>query len=379
MKLIYIHTTNIDSQSTSANFVINNAYSLANHHDDVHLFLMNSAATPAEKIIHQKFAAEKPAGLKVWGYHGEETEHFSFYRFVVKHLKNIVNTETVVITRALGLLPHLFLAGRKTYNKLIFESHDFFYDLTIRDDINKRKKYKNHLVEKLFFKRLDGLICLNKHQKALYERYLPQQDIMVFPTGLNPQESENIGKSSYLIYTGSLDESKGLENILQLSQSLNHGYKIWIIGARTQDETERLKLKLDKYQVTDKVEILPWMQKSELRTYFSKAKMGLLPVEETFFNKYLTVPLKLLDYYSHDLPVIATDSALIREWVTDQETGILVDWDEPAQSIKEAEEILTDSNRYEQMVEKVGKKAEQLTWSHRSKNQINYFRRKLSE
>lgn len=377
MQIIYIHTTNIDSQSTSANFVINNSYSLARHHENVILFLMNSSTTPAEKVVREKFSMSKPPSLKIIEYYAEESRHFSFYRFVVNRLKTLANSNTVVITRALGILPHLFLAGRKAYNKLFFETHDFYYDLSIRDDIKKTKNYKNHLIEKLFFKKIDGLICLSKHQKNLYKQYLPRQDIAVFPTGLNPKRQLYSEKSSHFIYSGSLNESKGLENILSLCRHLNNGHKIWIIGARTEQEKKRIHSMFENNHLSDKIEILPWMKKSELGKYFSKAKMGLLPVKHTFFNRHLTVPLKLFDYYSYKLPVIATDSELLREWVTDQETGILVNWDNPEDSINEIEEILANENRYNEMVSNVMKKMKQHTWAERSKNQIKYFKTRL--
>jgi glycosyltransferase involved in cell wall biosynthesis len=338
---------------------------------------MNSSTEPAEKIIEDKFNYKKPPNLTIHDYHGKELEHFSFYRFTIRGLKRLKNKESIVITRALGVLPHLFFAGKKVYNKLFFETHDFFYDLSLRDDVKKLKKLKYSLYERLFFKRLDGLICLNKHQKSLYQEYIPKQDIQVFPTGLKNHDNDTFDQEPYLIYAGSFKESKGFHNILRLAELLNGNHKIWIAGARDEEERKAALQEVQDRNLSHKINILPWMSKSELRKYFSMAKMGLLPVQDTFFNRHLTVPLKLLDYYSYNLPVIATDSALLRDWITNQETGILVQWDTLEESINEIETLLANKSRYNEMVNNVMKKTKQHTWAQRSENQIKYFRKKL--
>ncbi|MBD3276184.1 MAG: glycosyltransferase [Candidatus Marinimicrobia bacterium] len=377
MQIIYIHTTNIDSHSTSANFVINNVYSLADLHDNVHLFIMNSSSESAEKLIEDKFNYRKPPSLTIHDYHGKEDKHFSFYRFTIRELKRIENNESIVVTRTLGMLPHLFFAGRKVYSKIFFETHDFFYDLSLRNDIKRIKKLKYSLFERLFFKRLDGLICLNKYQKALYEKYIPSLDIKVFPTGLKNQTENNLAQEPYLIYAGSFKESKGFHNIFRLAELLNADHKIWIAGARDDNEKNAALEEVQKRNLSHKIDILPWMSKSDLRAYFSRAKMGLLPVSDTFFNRHLTVPLKLLDYYSYNLPIIATDSALLRDWVIDHETGILVQWDNLERSIEAIEKFLTNEDQYDEMVNNVARMTNQHTWAQRSENQIKYFNSKL--
>lgn len=377
MQIIYIHTTDINSHSTSANFVINNAYSLARHDVDVHLFIMNSSQESAAEIVKRKFKFSKPERLTIHDYRGEETEHFAFYRYTIRGLKTLVNSETVVITRTLSMLPHLFIAGRKVYNKLFFETHDFFYDLSIRDDIRRTKRLKYSFFEKLFFRHLDGLICLNKYQKALYEKYLPSQEITIFPTGLNREKTEDVPKEPYLIYAGSFQQAKGLNNVFSLAGMLNGNHKIWVAGARNENEKQQALQEVRRRNLSHKIEILPWMSKSELGIYLDKAKMGILPLEDNFFNKYLTVPLKLLDYFSHNLPVIATDLEIMREWVSDYETGLLINWDSPDAKINGLENILSSQERYSCLTTNVKRKAEDHTWDLRSRNQIAYLQTKL--
>ncbi|MFP4621078.1 MAG: glycosyltransferase [Bacteroidales bacterium] len=297
-----------------------------------------------------------------------------FYWKVALMLKEMADKDTIVITRTPKVLPYLLMIPNRKF-KIYYETHNFFYDLKRRDDLNKKNLslYKNAFQEKISLKKIDGLICLTETQKALWEKYVNLPIHVIYPGMIsavyNPKKFNRIN----LVYTGSLDEVRGIDHILEMACYLPNNYYVYLIGGMQTAEIKRLYEELKEKGVDHKVTITGWLNQAELQKQLSEMHLGLLPLKDNFFNRYLTAPSKLFDYLSHSLPVVASHLPSLEELVQNNNLGILADWNQPDKVAKQIVQLVSDPKLYNKISGTAYAFALEHTWEKRGERIVKTF------
>ncbi len=276
-----------------------------------------------------------------------------------------------ILTRSHGMLPYLS-RWKKNRCKVFFETHDFFLDLNLRSERIKRQWKKKSRIERKYFPRIDGLICLNNSQKELYQKAFPNLSIETFPTGLSQATNKEVGERSGIIYAGSLNSRLGIDILVKLINELKQ-YSFTIVGGKTAKERKEFQELFAGQVLPENVEMTGWLKKSDVLDKISAGRVALLPLEDTFFNKNLTVPLKLLDYIGCATPVIASDFVSVRELISDGKHGYLVKWDDIQSVTQKIESLLNDGEVWAKKSINLQELSKHLTWEERSRRLINYL------
>ena len=100
--------------------------------------------------------------------------------------------------------------------------------------------------------------------------------------------------------------------------------------------------------------------------YLSRTAVGVIPLKDTFFNRYLTSPLKLFDFYSHGIPVIATDLPTNRELIIENKTGVFFEPDNPFDLAQKIDMLFSNSEKLKEMSENIYDFASQYRWKNRA-------------
>jgi hypothetical protein len=259
--LIYIHSTDLGSNDTSTSFVVFNALSIAERGVKVELLVMNSSSkNPIELILEYTGLDSLPETLNVIAHKNRGGSKFTFYFFVRSYIKRKKEGSLVLIS-AHGVLPYIYFF-KDHRHKYIFETHDFFYDLSIRDDSVPKIMNRKSRIERRYFKKLDGMICLNIHQKRLYEERLPELDIEIFPTGIYKIPKLNKERRNRVVYIGSLDWRLGTNRLIKLINNWPKEIELVIIGGKTVKEISQFKQHLG--DLTDNVKITGWLSKPDM-------------------------------------------------------------------------------------------------------------------
>ncbi len=113
------------------------------------------------------------------------------------------------------------------------------------------------------------------------------------------------------------------------------------------------------------IEILPMMPPAELHRHLSQqAGAGLVPIQDNFYNRHLTCPVKALDSMAHHLPVIASDLDSTREVLG--EAGYFVPPDDGEAIRKAIGDLFDDRERFAALSLAAGRRARELDWSRRA-------------
>jgi glycosyltransferase involved in cell wall biosynthesis len=370
MKIIYVHTEPWISNSPGVTFITYNALGIAQNRVETHLIVVNNSNEETDVLLQRIFDIARPSYLSI--HRLDALSHWSFYRQAISIIERLLDDHTTIITRAISFLPHLLWFRRTHRCKILYESHDFYWDLRQRPDIKKKRRWKHSLYERHFIPRTDGLICLQKTQKNLYHCYLPEDfPIVVLRTGIHRLQASDIpSRQNILAYIGSLDPHKGIDNIFKFARHLPHEYTIHILGGKTEAELEAFQSRLSQEGLEEKICISGWLPKSELHSSLAKVKWGLIPLHDTFFNTYLTSPLKLFDFYAHGIPVLVSDLPTLRELVEHGKTGFFVDWTDEASIVRA---LQTSEQEYATMVAHILQRAQDdLLWKQRGRHLLEF-------
>jgi glycosyltransferase involved in cell wall biosynthesis len=370
LKIAYVHTGQWPSNSPSFTFVTLNAIGLSAEFDQSYLFVKKNSEDDINKILLDSFNLLKPSNLSINRiiHNSIINSNLFYYRKVVKILTNLIesNKLDVVITRNSSFLKYLVPLKKKYGVHIYFESHDFYADLSLRDDINVKKKKHSEKNERKYIPHVSGILCLQTAQKKLYNENFPTVKSFVARTGLH--EINNINnEKTYLTYIGSLDKHKGL---LQLLQALNLSKtkpRLLIVGGKSSSEIIEIEKQIENNYNPELVEVTGWIDRNNLANYLKQTAIGIIPLTGTFFNKYLTSPLKLFDYYSYCIPVIATDLPTTRELIIEGKTGLFFEDGNINDLANKIDKLFSNKNIIDNMRSEVYSFANNLLWRNRAR------------
>lgn len=364
MRVIYHHTTEWISNSPSVTFVTYAALGFAKAGFETHLIVRNKSEEETEFILKKIFNVNSNLdNLKIHRINWKNKR--DYYKKSYEIIKGFDEGD-IVISRALTFLPSLIKLKKIGFN-VFFEMHDFYTELFQRYDIKKFKKLKHYTFEKLYFPKLDGIICLQSAQKELVDRNY-RTKTLISKTGINKIADINydeIAARKYLAYIGSFDIHKGVFDLLR-SISKYPEIPLKLIGGKNKNEILKMQELSKEICPENEIIITGWLDKKQLKGELKNVKYGLIPLTNTYFNQYLTSPLKLFDYYSELIPVLVSDLPSLKDLVIDGKTGFFIDW----KNVDYNKLMNIDRENYLKMCEEIKKISQELLWENRSKKLI---------
>ncbi|MDD5321283.1 MAG: glycosyltransferase [Methylococcales bacterium] len=285
--------------------------------------------------------------------------------------------EVLALTRELGVLA-LLLKLRKKFPKLkvIYEAHDYY--LSIRHLKKKRfslSSIRRQWSERILIPKADGLICLTEHQRALYQQWFPKLAIIALSLGcldfpLQPLVEQRRLKRR-IAYIGHLHSYKGLELIFELAGYLKTAnIELHSFGG---NETQVLALqeRADKEGLTGALHFRPFIEPRVLHEILDNdISIGLVPLQDTFYSRYLTCPVKALDFIAHGLPTIASEIPSVREVL--RETGFYCDSKKVSEFADNTIALLDDADAYLLATKASYSRSHELQWRLRAKRILEF-------
>lgn len=382
MKIAYVHNGFWPSQSPCFTFTTMTALALSGQTEKTYFFIRKNAPESPDQVLWKNFSLSLPPNLNIYPISSSRIlkAHNFYYQKVYKSLKTLIGEKqlSAVFSRNTTFLPYLIKLKERFGLPVYFESHDFFADLAIRDDVDTKREREMRL-ERKYLNRLTGLICLHNTQKEIYQKFFPDLKIIVAGTGLLPAPDEPNSVKKHLGYIGSLDKHKGVVQIFKAAARSKVKPSILIIGGKSSQEINQFRLLANKYYSADKVIITGWVDKKKVYSCLTKIRVGILPLEDTFFNRYITSPLKLFDFFSHSIPVIAPDFPTMRELISSKKTGIFYDSHNISEMALAIDQLFGDEELYFSMQNYIDNYKMNLAWSRRAETLIDSMRSDVSD
>ncbi len=238
---------------------------------------------------------------------------------------------------------------------------------------------KNNIFNRFLFKKIKGVITINEAVKQNLEKTFGflKNKIIVCPNGVDSEKGliyDKAGARKKLgldadkkiaVYTGSLQDWKGIETIIESAKELKDILFCFAGGSK------------EDAGLPENVRFVGWRDFKEMPLW--RASADILLATGTRRNEYSylhTSPMKLFEYMASKRPIVASSTPAIMQIVSDEE----VFFHEPDDSSDLARQInLAFENRRlaEEKSERAFQKSKEYSWDKRARRILDFISNKL--
>ncbi len=175
------------------------------------------------------------------------------------------------------------------------------------------------------------------------------------------------------MYVGHMHGDKGIDFLLRVSARLGKmGIKMLFWGGKDRhissfEDTAR------RLGIGESVEFVPFQPPRKMhRALAEKASVCVVMLRDTYYNRYLTCPVKALDYLSHGIPTIGSDLPSVREVLG--YAGTYVDAGDVDGFIRAVDGLLNNPGQYNEMAALCLRRADKISWENRARTIIDFVK-----
>lgn len=306
-------------------------------YNDTRVFVKECQSLSKQYEVHliaPNAPSEKIDGIYVHGVHGTD-----------ERLKRITSTVRKVYRKALNVNadvyhfhdPELIYVGlllKKKGKKVVYDVHE---------DVPKQVLSKDWIpplfkrpigwfikrIESYASKRFDGIITATPEISDRFQTYSSNTvTVQNFPL-LKEWEGEQVSpasvKENKAVYVGFISKPRGIlemvEAIGEVNKSKAMDAGLLLGGKFTSSDLEATARNSDGWQYVD---FMGWLNREQVRDAMQRARVGLVLIHPEPRYK-VSYPVKLFEYMSSGIPVIASDFPLWRSIVEKSDCGLCVD------------------------------------------------------
>ncbi|MBW1670300.1 MAG: glycosyltransferase family 4 protein [Deltaproteobacteria bacterium] len=244
---------------------------------------------------------------------------------------------------------------------VIFEVHEI-----LKDKHPGRKDLSQ--MEKQIAQNAKGLIFISEGLQRRWEELYKTPPCVVIPSGTfcnnDFPEKDRSGPVRQIHYAGTTYYKwKGIETLFSALNML-HDLELVMIG-----ETD---VEIIPEPVRQRVRLLGHLTNKSVRTELQKARIALLPNSaQSITSRLYTSPLKLLEYMSNGVSVVASDLPSIREIVSEKECVFFTP-DSPEDLAKAILTLVNDPGLEATLSMAGWKKAKEYSWDARAEKILTF-------
>jgi glycosyltransferase involved in cell wall biosynthesis len=292
----------------------------------------------------------------------------------------------IILTREASILPRLAWLRLRYGNRVrvFYEAHDYYADLSWKKREGKKIKssdLRQCWLERIFLPRIDGVIGITEEQTALYAGQFAGLASIHLPlgtelyAGLANIDIESRRKRRLLVYVGRLTQSKGLQSLLRSTAQLTAANIRLAFWGGNESQGQKVKQMARELGSDRCIETVSSRSPEALALALaSEASVGLIPLEDDYYNRYLTCPAKGLDYLGHGLPTIASDLHSTRGLLGSGGAARYVAAGDRDNFAKAAIDLLDDAKAYEAATLAALARAREVSWESRTQKLIAFVK-----
>ena len=291
-----------------------------------------------------------------------------------------------IIGKQLKSLPHK--------PKVIYDAHEATADMILSEAGNKAniKKIIAFLFS-AFIRRwelraannYDHIITAEDSVATFFGKKVPPHQITCihnYSYFLPANTFTNGVKKYHIIYSGSLSAQRGIIELLEAISIAAKSFpniKTLIIGSVNEHNfKEKILEKIKAANLESNVELMPAVPFSKIKNFYMQSEIGICGWHLNSKN-INAIPIKIFEYMAFGLPVIFSNQGIATKYITEYNTGILVNPYNPHQ-IAEAILSLLNNKVYYDELSANGKKAitEKYNWQNEEQKLLNVYRQLFS-
>lgn len=271
------------------------------------------------------------------------------------------------------------LALKRRGKKVVFDAHE---------DVPKQILGKHYLYpalrkiiawafagyERYVCRRIDGVIAATPTIREKFLAIHPNsEDINNYPMLGELDADEHVQRPGLAVcYVGGIAVIRGVRELVRALELTQAGVRLNLVGGFVEARTEE---EVRTYPGWARVDAWGVQGREGVREAMARSMAGLVTLHPTP-NYVESLPIKMFEYMSAGIPVIASDFPLWRDIIEGSRCGVCVDPLDPGQIAKAIDELVNDPQRAQQMGRN-GRQAvnERYNWAIEEKKLQAYYSR----
>lgn len=374
MIVVWVNKRDWKTPGPIVNMAVHNAESFSALGYETHLVVGQGAPSDTASDLDAFYGIAPQPGFKVHRVPryriGRATYSISVFFYAYRLIQNLSRRDRVaVFTRESGFL--LFLSRLCKKNNRVhgfYELHDLYADLSWVEE-KRGGHYRERLYEHLLLPRINGIVCITKEQEKRYNAIFPSIPSCAFPLGTKPVfatgSPEERRRRRTLMYVGHMHNDKGIDFLLRAAQRLGPFHVRMLFWGGKEKKVPAFEQRAAEMGISPHVRFVAFQPPEVMhRAMAEEASLGAVMLRDTYYNRYLTCPVKALDYLSHGIPAIGSDLPSVREVLG--YAGAYVAPDDLNAFTGEVLRLLDDPVRYNELVIQAHRRAREISWQKRA-------------
>jgi glycosyltransferase involved in cell wall biosynthesis len=224
--------------------------------------------------------------------------------------KFVFSNNPIVVTRHINKLKKINLLKKIKSLKIVHEMHEESFPYLFKKSISKNSFFYS-------INSVDLILFTNKSQLLFFEKefnMLPKTDYLILPNGVEVDKFKNIKRKNnkVLVYTGQFNKWKNVEILFAALSFLPKDFTLKIAGGQHKKDKKYIKYLIDKYNVPDRVYYSGYIPHLKIPEFINNTNALLVPLGNNIQSKYLTSPMKLIEYMATEIPIVTIDYPSIK-------------------------------------------------------------------
>ncbi len=324
--------------------------------------------------------------LPVLNIHGHFIWNYSFYLlcflsiFCLSVFKNIRK----IYLREIGVARYLLMIKSLLRCELLYETHTIQsmeqkeIEKLLFDGITPDKNRLDKILKKetKVLTNVDKLIAISESLKSAIRKHLSvSRRITTIPDGaLISDVRERVFSKKLnnrnIIYVGQLYLWKGVDILIKALKKIPDATLTIVGGLSYENDICRLKKLAEEIGVKSRVQFKGFVPHRYIKKHLMAADVGIIPLTDNVMSRYFTSPLKMFEYMSAGIPIVASDLPTIKEVLTDHENAVLVKPGDTKNLALGIEGLLNDQEFANKLSRKAYEDVKQYSWDMRAERII---------
>jgi glycosyltransferase involved in cell wall biosynthesis len=357
-----------------------NALSMAQQGHETHLLVGDDGSPSPREDLRTHYGLEPHPGLSLHLVDQPKSRLMGQARRLIRELAE--REPVAVFSREPAFLGPMARLSQNHKNVACFyESHDLRVTAYGPDRPSLRRRLQGWN-ERLRLPRLDGLVCITGPQRERYAQALPRIPSISLPLGsLALDDSAPAAPPRRrVIYLGHLHPTKGVRALVEAAGTLQRrNLELWLLGGYA-SQIESIRSHPEVAGAGNRVRAMPFQSPRRMHELLAEGGgVGLAPLEDNFYNRYLTCPVKILDYLAHALPTVASDLTSTRDLLGEDGAGRFVPPGNAVAALDAGADLLDDPRAYAEAAAAARRRARTLAWPRRAQALHGWATERLSE